>query len=78
MSLSNRVRRLRAQSLAAPATLSAERAQLMTEFYQQESGTVSTPVHRALAFQYLMEKKEIFIGDGELIVGQVAKNQIYQ
>jgi pyruvate formate-lyase/glycerol dehydratase family glycyl radical enzyme len=70
MSLSNRVRRLRAQSLAAPATLSAERAQLMTEFYQQESGTVSTPVHRALAFQYLMEKKEIFIGDGELIVGE--------
>ncbi len=70
MSLSNRVRRLRAKSLAAPATLSAERAQLMTEFYQQESGTVSTPVHRALAFQYLMEKKEIFIGDGELIVGE--------
>ena len=70
MSLSNRVRRLRAQSLEAPATLSAERAQLMTEFYQPEIGTVSTPVRRALAFQYLMEKKEIFIGDGELIVGE--------
>jgi len=70
MPLSNRVRRLRAQSLEAPATLSAERAQLITEFYQQEIGTVSAPVRRALAFQYLMERKEIFIGDGELIVGE--------
>ena len=28
------------------------------------------PVARALAFQYLLEHKEIYIGDGELIVGE--------
>jgi formate C-acetyltransferase len=47
-----------------------ERAQLMTEFYAQETGPVSAPVQRALAFQYLMEHKSVLIGDGELIVGE--------
>jgi formate C-acetyltransferase len=70
MSLSDRVRKLREQSLDAPATLSGERAKLMTEFHKEDLGTVSTPVYRALAFQYLMDKKQIFIGEGELIVGE--------
>ncbi|MEJ2237875.1 MAG: pyruvate formate lyase family protein, partial [Gemmatimonadales bacterium] len=70
MSLSDRVSRLREHSLNTPATLSGERARLMTEFYHQDIGTVSTPVYRALAFQYLMDKKKIFIGEGELIVGE--------
>jgi formate C-acetyltransferase len=42
----------------------------MTEFYRQNLGPVSTPVHRALSFQYLMEHKTIYIGEGELIVGE--------
>jgi len=70
MPLSDRVRQLREQSLNAPPTLSAERAQLITQFYKQDIGTVSNPVRRALAFQYLLERKHIFIGDGELIVGE--------
>ncbi|KPJ87607.1 MAG: formate acetyltransferase [Gemmatimonas sp. SG8_17] len=68
--MSDRVRQLREQSLNAPPTLSAERAQLITQFYKQDIGTVSNPVRRALAFQYLLERKHIFIGDGELIVGE--------
>ncbi|MGC8782616.1 MAG: pyruvate formate lyase family protein, partial [Anaerolineae bacterium] len=70
MSISPRVARLRRQSLEAIPTLSAERARLMTEFYQQDLGLISTPVRRALAFQYLMEHKTICINDGELIVGE--------
>ncbi len=70
MPLSDRVRQLREQSLNARATLCVERAQLMTQFYKQDIGTVSNPVRRALAFQYLLEHKQIFIGDGELIVGE--------
>ena len=70
MPMTDRVRKLRQQSLQAPETLSAERAILMTEFYQQNLGLVSVPVRRALAFQYLMEKKSIYIGEGELIVGE--------
>ncbi|MEJ5197408.1 MAG: trans-4-hydroxy-L-proline dehydratase [Anaerolineae bacterium] len=68
--MSPRVARLRRQSLEAIPTLSAERARLMTEFYQQDLGLISVPVRRALAFQYLMEHKTICINDGELIVGE--------
>ena len=70
MSMSERVARLRQQSLDAIPTISTERAELMTEFYRQDLGPVSAPVRRALAFQYLMEHKTICINEGELIVGE--------
>ena len=70
MALSNRVKMLRQLSLDTPTTLSAERAELMTEFYESDNGVHSTAVRRALSFRYLMEKKELYIGDGELIVGE--------
>ncbi len=66
----DRVCKLRQQSLDARESLSSERAELLTEFYQQGSGLVSTPVRRALAFQHLMAHKTIYIGEGELIVGE--------
>jgi len=70
MAMTERVARLRRQSLEARPALSAERAELMTDFYQQQNGLLSAPVQRALAFQYLMEHKTIYHGDGELIVGE--------
>ncbi len=70
MAMSERVARLRQQSLEAKPTLSTERAELMTEFYRQDIGLVSAPVRRALAFQYLMEHKAICFNEGELIVGE--------
>ena len=69
MPVSERVGRLRQRSLESPSTLSIERAQLTTEFYQQDMGPVSAPIRRALAFKYLMEHKTVYIGDDELIVG---------
>jgi len=70
MTISERVKKLRQQSLDAEETLSSERAELMTEFCKQDLGLVSAPLRRALAFQYLMEHKKIYIGEGELIVGE--------
>jgi len=70
MTMSERVARLRQQSLEARPTLSSERAELLTEFYQQDIGLVSAPVRRALAFRYLMENKAICFNEGELIVGE--------
>jgi pyruvate formate-lyase/glycerol dehydratase family glycyl radical enzyme len=70
MSMTERVRLLRKQSVEAKATLSTERAKLMTEFYKQDHGTISASMRRALAFQYLMERKAVCINDGELIVGE--------
>jgi pyruvate formate-lyase/glycerol dehydratase family glycyl radical enzyme len=70
MPLTDRVKRLRQQSLAAKETLSSERAELLTRFYQQETGLESTPVRRARSFQYLLEHKTVSIAKGELIVGE--------
>jgi pyruvate formate-lyase/glycerol dehydratase family glycyl radical enzyme len=70
MSMSERVSKLRKQSLEAVETFSSERAELLTEFYKQDIGLVSTPVYRALAFKYLLEHKAICIQEGELIVGE--------
>jgi len=68
--MTERVRKLRQQSLDAVESISIERAELLTEFYKQDLGLVSVPVQRAMAFAYLMEHKHIDIYDGELIVGE--------
>ena len=70
MTITERVARLREQSLNAVPSISTERAELITDFYQNETRLISEPVRRGLAFQYLMEQKEIYIGQGELIVGE--------
>lgn len=70
MTISPRVARLRQSSLDEHPAISSERAELMTEFYRQNLGPISAPVLRALSFQFLMEHKAIYIGDGELIVGE--------
>jgi len=70
MSLSSRVARLRQESLDARPVLSSERARLITEFYRQPRRLLSVPVWRALSFKYILEHKAIYIGEGELIVGE--------
>jgi formate C-acetyltransferase len=61
---------LRKETLEAVPTISGERAALMTEFYSENLGRWSPPVLRARAFRFLCEKKTIWIGDSELIVGE--------
>ncbi|MCK4655654.1 MAG: pyruvate formate lyase family protein, partial [candidate division Zixibacteria bacterium] len=69
--MNDRIRRLRQQSLDAIPRISLERAQLITEFYKSgKAERVSVPVARALAFEHLMENKQICINEGELIVGE--------
>jgi len=70
MPISERVAHLRKASLDARPVISTERAELMTEVYEQNAGFVSAPMRRALAFRHLMEHKTIAIGPGELIVGE--------
>jgi formate C-acetyltransferase len=61
---------LRQESLDAIPTISAERALLLTDFYRENLGRLSTPVLRARSFHHLCAKKTLFLGDGELIVGE--------
>ena len=68
--VSERVRKLRDESLSAEPRLCIERALLATEAYKKYEGRVSVPELRALAFKHIMENKALWIGDGELIVGE--------
>ncbi|MCX8107337.1 MAG: glycyl radical protein [Verrucomicrobiae bacterium] len=68
--MTERTAKLRRQSLEARVSISPERALLVTKFYKENNGRYSVPVMRALCFLELCKHKTIYIGDGELIVGE--------
>jgi len=69
--ITKRIENLRHKSINTKPSISGERAELMTTFYQsEEAKNLSAPLLRAKAFKYLMENKTIYIGDGELIIGE--------
>ncbi len=69
--LSERAKRLRDHSIQAKPSVSSERAELLTDFFEQHSNEdLSIPVTRALAFKHILEHKALYFGKGELIVGE--------
>lgn len=69
--MNDRIKKLREQSINAEETISIERAKLLTEFYSNgEAERFSVPVARAKAFKYILEHKELHLGEDELIVGE--------
>ena len=68
--MNERISRLRKESFETRPSISIERAVLVTEYYEENAGKFSTPVMRAMNFKNLCEKKTIFIGADELIVGE--------
>lgn len=69
--MNERIKLLRTESLEAINRISAERAVLLTEFYQSDlAAQVATPVRRALALKYIMTNKHLYVGKNELIVGE--------
>jgi pyruvate formate-lyase/glycerol dehydratase family glycyl radical enzyme len=67
--MTERVRRLREQSLRAVPAISHERAQLATEG-QKSAQFLSAPMRRAHVLRHILEKKTVCILPGELIVGE--------
>jgi trans-4-hydroxy-L-proline dehydratase len=67
--MTERVARLRQLSLDTKPTLSSERAELMTAFYR-DAPSAPLPILRALSFQYVMDRKALYIEPGELILGE--------
>jgi len=67
--MTDRIKKLRQQSLDAVNRLTPERALLVTEFYR-DNREFSIPVQRALCFKYILTHKSICINDGELIAGE--------
>lgn len=68
--MTERVKKLREQSLNAVPRISMERAKVVDEVYKKYEGSVPTPIIRALVLKELMSKKKLCINDGELIVGE--------
>ena len=71
LSKTDRIEKLRELSLNAINCISAERALLVTEFYQSpEARQLSIPMQRAHCLHYIYQNKKICINEGELIVGE--------
>lgn len=68
--MNDRIDRLRRESFETEPSISIERALLETAFYRENYGKHSLPVLRAMVFKDLCEKKTLWLGDGELIVGE--------
>lgn len=68
--MNERIRKLRQSSHEVKPSISHERAELETDFYVQNEGKYSIPVMRGLHFKHQCEQKTIYIGEGELIVGE--------
>ena len=68
--MNERIQRLRKLSFETEPSLSIERALHETAFYKENYGKYSIPVLRALNFLDHCKKKTIYIGEGELIVGE--------
>lgn len=68
--MNERIECLRKESFETSPSVSIERAVLTTEFYRENEGKYPIPILRAKNFYNLCEKKTIYIGDRELIVGE--------
>lgn len=66
-----RIQALRNATLAAVPRISIERARIVTATAKSpEYVQASVPMRRALVFRALMEEKELYLGEGEWIVGE--------
>lgn len=68
--MNERIQRLRDESFDTKPSICIERALLETDFYRENGGKLSMPVMRASNFKHLCEKKTLYIGADELIVGE--------
>ena len=76
--MNERVQKLRKLSVETQPSLSIERALHETAFYKENYGKYSVPVLRALNFLDHCQKKTIYIGEGELIVGERGPKPCYR
>ena len=68
--MNERIQHLRKLSVETRESLSIERALITTRFYKENYGKFPEPVMRALNFLEICKQKTIYIGEGELIVGE--------
>ena len=65
-----RIQRLRRISHETQPHLDLQRALIETEVYKEWEGKVSIPVLRALVLKEYFSKKDLYLGEDELLVGE--------
>ena len=69
-----RIRQLRKVSMETQPHIDLERAKIETEVYKEWEDKVSLPVLRALVLKEYFTKKTLYLGEGELIVGEKGRD----
>ena len=69
-----RIKALRKVSMETQPHIDLERAIIETEVYKKWEGKVSLPVLRAMVLKEYFSKKTLYLGEGELIVGEKGKD----
>ena len=72
--MNERIQKLREISVTTPVHIDLERAKIETDFYRENDGKYSIPVMRAMTLKEYFSKKTLYLGDGELIVGEKGKD----
>ena len=68
--MNERIKKLRRVSMETAPHIDLERARIETEVYKKYEGKVSVPVLRALVLKEYFSRKTLYLGEGELIVGE--------
>lgn len=72
--MNERIQKLREISVTTPVHIDLERAKIETDFYKENDGKYSIPVMRSMVLKEYFSKKTLYLGDGELIVGEKGKD----
>ena len=68
--MNERIQKLREISVSTPVHIDMERALIETEFYKENEGKYSIPVMRGMFLKKYFSEKTLYLGDGELIIGE--------
>lgn len=72
--MNERIQKLREISVTTPVHIDLERAKIETDFYKENDGKYSIPVMRAMVLKEYFSRKTLYLGEGELIVGEKGKD----
>ena len=72
--MNERIQKLRELSVTTPVHIDLERAKIETDFYKENDGKYSVPVMRAMVLKEYFSKKTLYLGDGELIIGEKGRD----
>ena len=72
--MNERIQKLREVSVTTPVHIDLERAKIETDFYKETDGKYSIPVMRAMVLKEYFSRKTLYLGEGELIIGEKGRD----